>query len=70
MPFQRQIVTSKLNDKLIASLVLSKIDEFNFSKFPEKIAKENDIIMKIGQTIFNIFITKTILFESYFFITI
>ena len=34
--------------------MLSKIEEFNLSKFPEKIANENDIIIKIGQTIFNI----------------
>ena len=55
IPLHKQIVPKRLIDKFIASLVLSKIDEFNFSKFPEKIAKENDIIIKIGQTIFNIF---------------
>ena len=38
IPFQRQIVPSKLIESFIASLVLSKIEEFNFSKFPEKIA--------------------------------
>ena len=57
IPLHKQIVPKRLIDKFIASLVLSKIDEFNFSKFPEKIAKENDIIIKIGQTIFNILIT-------------
>ena len=53
IPFQKHMVPNRFIDKLIASLVLSKIDEFNFSKFPEKIAKEKDIIIKIGQTIFN-----------------
>ena len=56
-PFHKQIVPNKLKVKLIASSVLLKIDEFKFSKFPEKIAYENDIIIKIGQTIFNILIT-------------
>ena len=48
------MVPNKLIDRFIASVVLSNIDEFNFSILPEKIAKENDIIIKIGQTIFNI----------------
>ena len=48
------MLPSKSKDNLIASLVLSKIELFKFSKFPEKIAKENDNIIKIGQTIFNI----------------
>ena len=53
IPFQRHIVPNKLIAKFIASDVLSNIDVFNCSKFPENIAKVNDIIIKIGQTIFN-----------------
>ena len=54
IPLHKHNVPSRLIDKFTASLVLSKIELFKFSKLPEKIAKENDIIIKIGQTIFNI----------------
>jgi len=59
------MVPSKFMVRFIALSVLSNIDVFNFSKFPEKIAKENDIIIKKGQTMFNKKITHKILF--YFF---
>ena len=58
IPLQRHKEPSKFIDKLIASFVPWKIALFNFSKLPEKIAKENDIIIKIGQTIFNILSPK------------
>ena len=56
------MVPSKFMVRFIALSVLSNIDVFNFSKFPEKIAKENDIIIKKGQTMFNKKITHKILF--------
>ena len=41
-------------DNFITSSVLEKMAEFKLSIFPVKIAYENDIIINIGHTIFNI----------------
>ena len=43
-----------MSEGFVASDVLEKIDSFNLSKFPDKIAYPNDIIIKIGHIIFSI----------------
>ena len=69
IPLHKQSEPKRLIERVTASFAPSKIEEFKFSKFPDKIAKENDIIIKNGQTIFNIFITIMILFATITFYT-
>lgn len=69
IPFHKHIVPNKLIHNFTASSVLVNIDEFSSDNFPEKIANINDIIINIGQTIFNKFITYLILFCVSLFIT-
>ena len=54
IPLQRHVIPIKVNIKLTALSVDSKIDLLRFCKFPEKIAQITDIIIKIGHNIFSI----------------
>src|SRR5699024_8428998 len=66
IPFHKHIVPKNVIESSTASAKELKIPVFRLSIFPEKTAYINDKIIKIGNNIFNIYFTYSILFYNYF----
>ena len=57
IPVQKHIVPNKVKHNFTVSCVLLKIATFKLSIFPKKIAYKKEIIINIGQILFNKLIT-------------